>query len=356
VPLTPIETPVALFVFNRPELTAQAMARLSTIRPQRLLLVADGPRHSDDRQLCERTLEAVYSSLSWDVQLETLISAENLGCRRRLETGLDWVFQQTDRAIVLEDDIEATPTFFAFAEQALAGFAEEPSLRMITGRNILVESPQRSAPFLTRQGSIWAWATWADRWQAYRAQFPNTDQDVLLSELTRHSNHPLFLRLQQHLLRSRLWNRIDTWDIPWTVWIAATGGYCLTPPMNLSANHGIGVDATHTRGVNDLRAAYPLRDWQWQIPSSIAAPPLDLDPEYDLMFTLLEMLLLYEHPRRWKLLARQREALPKPQDEGWQLMLGPFDHVPETRALIAHLRSLMSHPQLDALAAIFDEL
>ena len=99
--MTPMQTPVALFVFNRPDLTAQAMARLSKIRPRRLLLVADGPRHSDDRQLCEQTLEAVYRGLSWNAQLETLISAENLGCRRRLETGLVWVFEQTDRAIVL---------------------------------------------------------------------------------------------------------------------------------------------------------------------------------------------------------------------------------------------------------------
>lgn len=353
--MTPIQTPVALFVFNRPDLTAQAMARLSKIRPRRLLLVADGPRHSNDRQLCEKTLEAVYSGLSWNAQLETLISAENLGCRRRLETGLDWVFEQTDRAIVLEDDIEATPAFFAFAEQALAVFAEEPSLRMITGRNVLIESPQRSTPFLARKGAIWAWATWADRWRTYRAKFQNAGKDVLLAGLERHSEHPLFLRLQQHLLRSRLWDRIDTWDIPWTLWIVASGGYCLTPPVNLSANHGIGLNATHTRGVNDLRAVYPLRDWRWQMPSGVATVLPELDPQYDLLFTLLEMLLLYDHPRRWKLLARRRDALPKPQDEGWQLMLGPFDYVPETRALVAHFRSLMSHPQLDALAAIFDE-
>src|SRR5207244_1310439 len=40
----PLDTPVALFLFNRPAFTAQVFAAIRAARPRRLLLIADGPR------------------------------------------------------------------------------------------------------------------------------------------------------------------------------------------------------------------------------------------------------------------------------------------------------------------------
>ncbi|HSP63874.1 MAG TPA: hypothetical protein VLQ90_12885 [Pyrinomonadaceae bacterium] len=39
-----MKTPVAFFIFNRPDPTARVFAEIARARPARLLVVADGPR------------------------------------------------------------------------------------------------------------------------------------------------------------------------------------------------------------------------------------------------------------------------------------------------------------------------
>lgn len=351
--ITPMETAVVLFVFNRPELTEAAMKRLAPIRPRNLWVISDGPRDVSDADLCRRTLDAVNTLLPPTTELHLLISDENLGCRRRIESGLDWVFAHTDRAIILEDDIEVIPQFFEYAEHALKICQDRPSIRMISGRNALIESPSHATPFLARKGSIWAWATWASRWQAYRTGFSAITRSELIKGLERENLHPLFFALQQHLAISRLWEKIDTWDMQWSLWNIATGGFSVIPSKNFSANHGLGPGATHTTIENDVRGAYPLDD-RTSDQRQFSVQDLTIDQTYDLAYTLLELMLNYHEPRRWKLLARRREVLRQNQNIGWDLMLAPFDYRCESRTLISHLRTLISHPQLDALADVFE--
>jgi len=63
----PRSVPVCLFVFNRPETTQQVGERIRAAEPERLYVVADGPR-SDQPEDEERCLEtrAVTESVDWD--------------------------------------------------------------------------------------------------------------------------------------------------------------------------------------------------------------------------------------------------------------------------------------------------
>src|SRR5688572_12906720 len=120
-----LATPVAFFVFNRPEPTARVFVEIARARPKQLLIVADGPRtdRPGEAEHCACVREIV-SRVDWDCDVRTNYSDTNLGCKRRVSSGLDWVFDQTEAAIVLEDDCLPDPTLFRFFDETLARYRD----------------------------------------------------------------------------------------------------------------------------------------------------------------------------------------------------------------------------------------
>src|ERR1700757_872542 len=96
-------TPVALFIFNRPGLTAQVLEHVRAARPRRLLVVADGPRpdRPGEEKLCEEARK-LATAPDWPCEVLTNFSSHNLACRQRISSGLDWIFEQCEEAIILE--------------------------------------------------------------------------------------------------------------------------------------------------------------------------------------------------------------------------------------------------------------
>jgi pyruvate dehydrogenase E2 component (dihydrolipoamide acetyltransferase) len=64
-------TPVVLIAFNRPELARRTLAAIREAAPERLFLIADGPRadRDDDAALCAET-RAALDEIDWPCQVE----------------------------------------------------------------------------------------------------------------------------------------------------------------------------------------------------------------------------------------------------------------------------------------------
>src|SRR5437899_2891686 len=109
------DTSVALFVFNRPEPTRTVFEAIRRVKPRKLFLVADGPRAhvSGEAERC-RMARKTIESIDWPCEVETNFSDENLGCGRRMSSGIAWVFSHTPEVIFLEDDCVPRDGFFDF--------------------------------------------------------------------------------------------------------------------------------------------------------------------------------------------------------------------------------------------------
>jgi hypothetical protein len=105
-----MKTPVAFIIFNRPETTKKVFEAIRQAKPPKLLVVADGPRpdQPDDVKDCAAA-RALIEQVDWDCEVLKNYSDVNLGCGRRVASGLDWVFSTVERAIVLEDDCLSHP-------------------------------------------------------------------------------------------------------------------------------------------------------------------------------------------------------------------------------------------------------
>jgi hypothetical protein len=167
-------TAVAYIVFNRPAHTAKTFAVLREQRPQQLFIIADGPRpgHPTDAERCAQ-VRKVVENVDWPCDVRREYASTNLGLQRRVSSGLDWVFSQVDRAIVLEDDCVAHSDFFTFCDTLLERYAEDERVAVVTGNNFQ-NGRQRGegSYYFSKYNHCWGWATWRRAWRHYRDDLP----------------------------------------------------------------------------------------------------------------------------------------------------------------------------------------
>ena len=245
-----MNTPVAMFLFNRPELTARVFAEVRRARPSTLLLVADGPRSEQESIRCELARKAV-ERIDWDCRVLRNYSDVNLGCRGRMSGGIDWVFAQVDEAILLEDDCLPDPTFFRYCSELLRRYRADERVMLISGDNF--QRGRRRTPhsyYFSRIPHIWGWATWRRAWRHFDvnlSRWPALRETDFLDHLI---ENPQFARTYRRIFDDTAAGRIDTWDHQWAFACWQNNGLCALPETNLITNLGFGPDATHTRNAD----------------------------------------------------------------------------------------------------------
>lgn len=242
-----LDTPVAFFVFNRPEKTRRVAEQIAAAGPPRVLVIADGPRegHSTDTDRCERT-RAVIDEIDWRCTVKRNYADENLGLYERFSTGLEWVFTNEDRAVILEDDCLPNESFFRFCDTMLERYRDDERIMDITGTNHLGtwKDGQQDYHF-SYQGSIWGWATWHRSWEWYDPEMqlwsePEVRQQ--LRDVIANDQHADYLAY----IYQQTFENLDTWDYQWGFARQINSALSIVPSRNLISNIGFDETATNT--------------------------------------------------------------------------------------------------------------
>ena len=255
------EVPVVYILYNRPQTVRKTFAAIRSVQPKTLFLIADGPKEDQDAQKVSEARKEV-ELIDWDCTVTRIYASENMGCANRITSGLSAVFERVDTAIILEDDILASESFFRFAQHMLIHYADNPDIMMVAGWNTLVShQSDRYDAFLSKTCSNWGWATWKRAWKRFcmipeLSRLPESEQHHLL-----RLNHDDDLWVSHTLfkLRERVWERYDAWDYQWAFGIYHHRGFCVTPTKNLCRNVGFDADATHTSS-HPVYPFYPIPD------------------------------------------------------------------------------------------------
>ena len=129
-----MNSPVALIIFNRPDHTREVFKRIAEIKPKQLFIVADGPRDEEDERKC-LAARKVVERITWDCEVAKNYSEKNMGCKQRVATGINWVFENVEQAIILEDDCVPHPDFFRFCDELLIKYENDKRIMQINGSN-----------------------------------------------------------------------------------------------------------------------------------------------------------------------------------------------------------------------------
>lgn len=256
-----LTAPVVFFIYRRPDLTQQVFEAIAQAQPRQLFIVADGPRSKAESDLCAKARQ-VAQQVNWDCYLRTDFSDKNLGCGRRIASGLDWVFSEVEEAIILEDDTLPSTSFFTFCQTLLERYRNDERVMRISGNNFQFGHARSDYSYhFSKYGACWGWATWRRAWQHYDHKmtlWPEFKQQGLLKHICTDPYELAF------------WTEIfdgmcsqpplsDTWDhqLEFACW--SQGGLAAEPAVNLVANIGLGrADASHTTGENALWKDYAV--------------------------------------------------------------------------------------------------
>lgn len=254
-----LTTPVALLVFNRPELTTLVFAAIREARPPKLLVVADGPRqsHSKDEQKCAE-VRHIVEQVDWSCEVMYNFSEKNLGCKMRVSSGLDWVFGQVEEAIILEDDCLPDRSFFRFCQELLQYYRNDERVMTICGANLLGRwQDDRQSYHFAQYDFVWGWASWRRAWRYYDIEMRLWNDLGCRQKIRAYLQDDRLWHLREKTFQQAFDNRIDTWDYQWAFARSAQEGLAIVPSVNLVTNLGYGTDATHTVVMDEELAAIP---------------------------------------------------------------------------------------------------
>lgn len=245
-----LETPVALIIFNRPDTTKQVIEKIKEVKPSKLFIIADAARDEKEGEI-EKVLETrkvVEDAIDWDCEVYKNYAETNMGCKMRVSSGITWVFENVDRAIIIEDDIIPSDDFFRFQQEMLEHYKDNPKVMMVSGTNLLKEYEIEEQYAFSCFSSIWGWGTWARAWKGYDVDikdWPEIDKTGAFKCVAPGLG---YMFLKKHM--DSVYNhKKDTWDIQWDYCRYINHGLGIVPKVNMVNNIGFDrADATHTNG------------------------------------------------------------------------------------------------------------
>lgn len=276
-----LSTPVAFLIFNRPELTKTVFEAIRQAQPQKLLVIADGPRFPEEAEKCQKTRE-IINQVDWQCEVLTNFSENNLGCKQRISSGLNWVFSEVEEAIILEDDCLPAPSFFEFCQNLLERYRDDERIMHISGNNFQdSQSRNTFSYYLSKYTHVWGWASWRRAWKHY---------DVTLKTWPEYKKSSIIASICESVYEQKYWtdifenvfnNAIDTWDYQWlyTCWFQS--GLSVLPNSNLVSNIGFGSDATHTKSKTFLSQLPTTDIWEVNHPPFILRDKIADDYTFD---------------------------------------------------------------------------
>lgn len=331
--------PVVAIAYNRPRLARNLIAVLRRVKPRHVLIVGDGPkpeRHGD-ALLVEATRREL-GTIDWPCRIDYNYAETNLGCDIRIRSGLDWVFDIVDEAIIMEDDLDAVPDFFHWAQRMLETYRHRDDIAMICGHNPLIRWPEGSpgaTAVLSQWGAWHGWATYARAWDSVQQWDLRRHMNSRENDIDQRCFDPAL----GALFNSRLYqlqrepSRSFAVDVDFTMKMAMSGLVSVCSPVNFIHHLGVGPDATHH--IDSDETLFHLPRHELELPNvTPPLPPGAVDNEFDRARVILELLVRVKDRSMARKLTKFRNL---PIDLDFSIHLLPFFQADETAEILVHL-------------------
>jgi hypothetical protein len=239
------QSPIVLFVYNRPWHTEQTLNALKAnfgANGSELIIYSDGARSERDAPDVARVRELIRKTTGF--RSTTIIERErNWGLANSIISGVTEVVERYGTLIVLEDDLVTSSYFLQYMNDALQKYRDNPRVVCVHGYTYPIKARLPETYFL-RGADCWGWATWKRGWELFQEDGKKLLEELnkrgLLREFDLEDTYPY-----SQMLRDQIAGRNNSWAIRWHASCFLANGLTLYPTHSLVKNIGVDGSGTH---------------------------------------------------------------------------------------------------------------
>ncbi|MBI3006143.1 MAG: glycosyltransferase family 2 protein [Ignavibacteriales bacterium] len=239
-------SPVALFVYKRPQHTQRTLEALrNNVLADRtdLHIYADGPQGDADREAVE-VVRAGLTKVKGFQSVKVILHKRNRGLAESVISGVSEVVREHGRVIVVEDDLVTSRFFLKYMNDSLEFYKSDQDVISVHGYFYPIKA-QLPETFFLKGADCWGWGTWKRGWDLFEP-----DGTKLLGELRSKGLEKEFdLGGSYHytqMLKQQCAGEIDSWAIRWHASAFLKNKLTLYPGRSLVHNIGHDSSGSHS--------------------------------------------------------------------------------------------------------------
>ena len=240
-----LHSPVAVFAFNRPEKLYSCLQSLEMAHGSEFTSVhvfIDGQRHAQEKSTVD-DVESIARQEWHFGEIRITRSSLNLGLAKSILQGIDYMFEDFETLIVVEDDLEVARNFLTFMNDGLLKYVHAPQVCSIQGYTYPGLQREHNCFFL-RGADCWGWATWKDRWIDFQRDSKVLQTRISDGNLERSFDLDGSYPYMQ-MLRDNQSGLNDSWAVRWHASNFIDNKLSLYPSHSLVNNTGDDGNGTH---------------------------------------------------------------------------------------------------------------
>lgn len=209
-----VRAPLAVFAYNRLNLLKQTINDLKNnygAIHSDLTVFIDGPRTKTDTVIHKEIINYT-ATIEGFRTIQCHSHDQNLGLKKSILFGVNYMLERHDRLIVLEDDLRTGPYFLEYMNDALELYKDEPQVCQISGYSYVEEylaGRFSDSTYFLKGGDCLAWGTWRRAWRFYNDDSNDLHNKILkhrsLKDFDRNGSYPFSQALSSNVNSQRSW-------------------------------------------------------------------------------------------------------------------------------------------------------
>ena len=237
-----VETPVLFVTFVRPDYARQTWEGIKATKPKTLYFYSNKGRAEKEGEV-ERNNEirSYINEIDWDCDLHIFFREECVNVYDSVRGAIDWLFDNEERGIILEEDCVPTKAFFSFVDQMIEKFKEDKRVWCISGDNIIKQNPSGYDYMFSHLHAMYGWASWRDRWRMV-----NWDHLYIKETIDEHIYYRLFKTKEQAKAKEKALSNMEDmlyrtkcWDYIFGLCMDQYHALTVQPKEHLVKNIGV---------------------------------------------------------------------------------------------------------------------